>query len=1265
MTYYDIYFGVATGTAGQFKGPEYYIEYSQINNEWHHIAVTYDSSTDTKYLFLDGSLLSPSFTSTTTYGTPPSTNVVVGGTSILTNSLRYYIDELRTSSGIRYSTNFTAPSTPFLSDETTAGLWHFDDGNGTTNFTDSSTNGNHLLGYNGAVILADTTNPPVITTQPQSLTNTVGSSASFTVEATGTAPLCYQWQKNISNIGSATNATYTIDPVETNDAGGYRCVVTNIAGAATSAVATLTVNNPPGIGLSTTLLTYAATYSGSSPAVQTLILTNLGQIAFSYSNAVAYGAQASGWFSLVPVTGLLAGSAGQVLTAAVNSVSLTAGVYYATNTVIASAATNSPQYISVVLTMAKANQAITNFTPTNGSAFATTSTVGLSAMASSDLPVSFAVGSGLASISGGTNLTFTGAGTVSIVASQAGNANWNPAPNVTNTFNVTYDLPAAPTGVTASQGAFTNKVRVAWNTVAGAGGYIVWTNTVDSTNTAASAISGVSAPPWDDTNAGVAVVTYYWVQATNDAGAGPWSSPAASGWRASDSSISVLGTNGVVVTNGEAASAAKGTDFGLQTVSGASLTNTFSITNSGSVALQIMGVTTSGAGAAYFTVTGMPGTVAAGGVSNLAVVFNHSVAGLHTTVVTIANNSTNTPYLVNFRGTCGGEIGLSTTTLAFAGTYGGTAPAASTFTITNLNSIAFNYTNAVTYSSGASGWLSVSPANGSVAGDGAHVITGSVTIGSLNAGVYTATNAVTSTNALNSPQRVVVTLTVNRANQAITFLPIADQTANNTVILSATADSGLPVSFSVGSGPGEISAGATLAFTGAGAVSILANQVGNTNWNAAPNVTNSFNVAKANQAITFPAIPDQMATASVALAATASSGLPVSFNLVSGPGSINSDILTFTSAGVVSVAASQAGNALWNAAPNVTNSVTVHDVSTLAAPQNLAASDGTYTNKVAVTWSAVSGAGGYQVWRARVNNSAAAVNLGNVILSSYDDNSSAVRLATMYYYWVKACNSIATSEFSTVDSGFCRLSENADRISGQPMVGDYDGDNKADPAVYNLANGRLSVWLTSAGYTLVTPVATFQMAAGDLPVASDFDGDRLADPAVFQRLTGSWFIWLSSAGYYRIGPVPFGIDINDTPIPADYDGDRLTDPAVCNAGVEWYVWLSSADYFRIGPVTIFRIDADDIPAPAQFDADALADPAVYQAASGNWYVWLSSAGYFRVGPVPCGTTGDHLAVPADYDGDGLADPAAYVPSLGKWRIWMSSSGYVLTEMELR
>ncbi|MBI2438892.1 MAG: hypothetical protein HYV36_08805, partial [Lentisphaerae bacterium] len=89
-------------------------------------------------------------------------------------------------------------------------------------------------------------------------------------------------------------------------------------------------------------------------------------------------------------------------------------------------------------------------------------------------------------------------------------------------------------------------------------------------------------------------------------------------------------------------------------------------------------------------------------------------------------------------------------------------------------------------------------------------------------------------------------------------------------------------------------------------------------------VTVNLVVNKLNQTITFPAIPDQTVTSRVGLVATASSGLPVSFAVVSGPGIITGGTnLTFSAGGTVKVVASQAGNAIWKAAPLVTNAVIV------------------------------------------------------------------------------------------------------------------------------------------------------------------------------------------------------------------------------------------------------------------------------------------------------------------------------------------------------
>ena len=87
-----------------------------------------------------------------------------------------------------------------------------------------------------------------MTVHPVDQTNIVpGSDVSFSVTATGTAPLSYQWQKDgedLTDGGSvtgATTATLTITGVMESDEGGYRCVVTNIAGMDTSDTAMLTI----------------------------------------------------------------------------------------------------------------------------------------------------------------------------------------------------------------------------------------------------------------------------------------------------------------------------------------------------------------------------------------------------------------------------------------------------------------------------------------------------------------------------------------------------------------------------------------------------------------------------------------------------------------------------------------------------------------------------------------------------------------------------------------------------------------------------------------------------------------------------------------------------------------------------------------------------------------------------------------------------------------------------------------------------------------
>ena len=87
---------------------------------------------------------------------------------------------------------------------------------------------------------------PAVTTAPASMTVTAGQPATFTVTASGTAPLTYQWQRSDVAVAGATSASYTLSTSLVADSGStWRVVVSNAAGSVTSAAATLTVNPAP------------------------------------------------------------------------------------------------------------------------------------------------------------------------------------------------------------------------------------------------------------------------------------------------------------------------------------------------------------------------------------------------------------------------------------------------------------------------------------------------------------------------------------------------------------------------------------------------------------------------------------------------------------------------------------------------------------------------------------------------------------------------------------------------------------------------------------------------------------------------------------------------------------------------------------------------------------------------------------------------------------------------------------------------------------
>src|SRR5207249_2774894 len=121
---------------------------------------------------------------------------------------------------------------------------------------------------------------PTITTQPASQMVTAGQMATFTVTATGTAPLSYQWQKNGATIGAATAASYTTPARKSADYGKQVTVgVSNALGSETSTAAALTVNAAP---VAPTITTQPTSQTVTAGQRATFTVTATGTAPLSY-----------------------------------------------------------------------------------------------------------------------------------------------------------------------------------------------------------------------------------------------------------------------------------------------------------------------------------------------------------------------------------------------------------------------------------------------------------------------------------------------------------------------------------------------------------------------------------------------------------------------------------------------------------------------------------------------------------------------------------------------------------------------------------------------------------------------------------------------------------------------------------------------------------------------------------------------------------------------------------------------------------------------
>jgi len=156
----------------------------------------------------------------------------------------------------------------------------------------------HVLVINGAGNLASsnavlTVKPfaPNISQQPAGQRVVLGGTAGFSVAVNGTPPLYYQWRFKGTNILGATNITYALAGVVSNNTGYYSVAVTNVAGGTTSSNALLTVLIPPTVSMQ-----FVAGYP--------VIYLN-GMLSNSFQVQCSTNLATTNWFTLLTVTNLL------------------------------------------------------------------------------------------------------------------------------------------------------------------------------------------------------------------------------------------------------------------------------------------------------------------------------------------------------------------------------------------------------------------------------------------------------------------------------------------------------------------------------------------------------------------------------------------------------------------------------------------------------------------------------------------------------------------------------------------------------------------------------------------------------------------------------------------------------------------------------------------------------------------------------------------------------------------------------------------------
>jgi hypothetical protein len=621
------------------------------------------------------------------------------------------------------------------------------------------------------------------------------------------------------------------------------------------------------------------------------------------------------------------------------------------------AATQVQQSFTVVAPSASP-QTITFTSSAPSAAAVGGATYPVSAAASSGLAVAFAVDATSSSVCSitGTTVSFTGTGTCTIDADQSGNTSYLAAPRAQQSFAVGLASQAisftstAPSGVIAGDPAYTV-------TASSTSGLAV-VFSADSSSAGVCTVSGSSVSfvgtgtctinadqPGDGTHAAAAPVQQSF-------GVGQPSAPSVQSITFTSAAPSSATVGGATYTVSAIASSGLAVVFsaapassGVCTVSGSTVTPvgtgtcTIDANQPGNANYQaaaqvqqsfIVGLTpqsisfTSTPPAAA-TLGGASYTVTATATSGLTVTF--SIAAGSASVCSISGAT------VSFTGAGTCTVKADQTGNA---NYAAAAQVQQSFTVSTPS----KSSQTITFTSSPPSPAAVGGAPYHVTASASSGLGVSFSIAAGSAGVCSISGSTVSFTAsgtcvvdadqagdasyLAAPQ-VQQSFAIGLQSQTITFTSTAPGSAGlggPTYTVAATASSGLAVTFSIAAGSAGVCSisGTTVSMTGAGTCVVNADQAGSGSYAAAPQVQQSFAVAKGSQTITFTTTPPKVDKNDppYIVSATATSGLAVTFTIDSssnGVCSVSGNSVSFQGRGTCIVYANQAGNGNWLSAP--------------------------------------------------------------------------------------------------------------------------------------------------------------------------------------------------------------------------------------------------------------------------------------------------------------------------------------------------------------